>query len=166
MDSSREHFESQQPAPGGFTDIRALKDNSTAAVAELREFLGELQGRSPQEVIGIVSQTGLFRGITAATVGTLVVLVVFTIGPYALYGGPSSGPDAESGELAAASDDEPAPDDSPDVQSAAETNADTNSAKPDLERAADAMGISEATDANPNENPLDSKLDKLLDGID
>ena len=36
-------------------ELRNLHANGSASLAELREFLAELKGRKPQEVIGIVS---------------------------------------------------------------------------------------------------------------
>ena len=74
MDSSKDHFESQQPAAGAMQDYQSLRENTTASVGELREFLGRLKGRSPQEVMGIVAQSSLVRGISIATAGTLILL--------------------------------------------------------------------------------------------
>jgi len=36
----------------------------------------------------------------------------------------------------------------------------------DPDRAIDAMGIGETRNADPNKNPMEDKLDKLLDGIE
>ena len=36
-------------------DLRQLKQNTSATVAELKAFLQELKGKSPQEMLGIVA---------------------------------------------------------------------------------------------------------------
>ena len=42
-------------------DLRELKTNSNATVRELKEFLSELRGKSPQEMLGVVASSQLFR---------------------------------------------------------------------------------------------------------
>src|SRR5688572_7177489 len=63
-------------------DLKHLQENGSASAAEMAEFLAHLRGRRPQEVLGIVAQSGLTRGITIATIWTLVFMAVFTAGPY------------------------------------------------------------------------------------
>ena len=164
MESSKQHFERQPSEGGTLSDLKHLQSNTQATVGELREFLGQLKGRSPQEVMGIIAQSSLVQGIAAATAGCVVLLAVFTIVPYFMSDGSSPGPGSgqNNGTPAVAS----VPDNSEaDTQQDDGRETDTNS-EPDLKSAADAMGISEAAEADPETNPLDSKLDKLLDGID
>lgn len=168
MDSSREHFESQQPAVGGLSNMKTVQKNTAASVAELREFLGQLKGRSPQEVMGIVAQSSLVQGIGTALVGTCLLLIVFTVGPYLMYGPPEAQAVDAANTLAEATQqesDDSSPDSASDTTKDADTAAPTSS-EPDVERAAQAMGIDEVKDADPDKNPLDSKLDQLLDGIE
>ena len=42
-------------------DLRELKTNSNATVQELQEFLRQLRGKSPQEMLGVVASSQLFR---------------------------------------------------------------------------------------------------------
>ena len=85
MEKTREQAEPQiTPGKGLRGDVERLKANSSATAEELREFVGGLKGRSPQEVLGIVSATGLFKGTIQATVGMAVVLAVFTVLPWAI----------------------------------------------------------------------------------
>lgn len=166
MDSTKDHFEQKQPvAPGSVVKAQQLRGHSSATAAELREFLGQLKGRSPQEVMGIVAQSSLFRGITTATIACAVLLVIFTVGPYVIYGGPN----AQIPQKTVATSVVPA---DSDADAAADQSTETapteqdDSTKPDLAKAAQAMGIGETAEAAPDKNPLDSKLDNLLDGIE
>jgi hypothetical protein len=163
MDSSKEQFERQQAVNSGvYGDYQKLQTHGAASVAELREFLGQLKGRSPQEVMGIVAQSSLVQGIVTATIAGGVLLVAFTIIPYVIYGGPPK----ESSQATPAATSQPASNEVTSADDGEAATADTVSSEPDLQRAADAMGIGRAAEANPNENPLDKKLDNLLDGIE
>ena len=63
-------------------DLKQLKENGSASAAEMAEFLAQLRGRRPQEVLGIVAGNGLTRGIVVASAWTLALMAVFTAGPY------------------------------------------------------------------------------------
>ncbi|MDA1051207.1 MAG: hypothetical protein O3C40_12100 [Planctomycetota bacterium] len=161
MDSTKEHLEQQQNRTSGIaSDFQRLKTEGGTSAAELRDFLSRLKGRSPEEVMGVVAESNLFRSILTATVGCLVLLVVLTVVPYALQSGSASV--SEKPASAAAVQEQPAVETSvgPTEQTAA------TSTEPDLERAAQAMGIGGTAEADPKTNPLDNKLDKLLDGIE
>ena len=142
--------------------MQTLRSNSQATVAELRQFLSELKGRSPQDVMGVVAQSSLFQGIMTASVCCAVLLIVFTAGPWLLSGSPKKQTAVAARPTIAA--EQPAvaapPDETP-------TAANTQTApSSDLQKAASAMGIGETKEADPDTNPLDSKLDNLLDGIE
>ncbi|MEJ7595754.1 MAG: hypothetical protein WKF77_29945 [Planctomycetaceae bacterium] len=166
VESSKEHFEQQQPAVSGvFSNMQRLRVHSSASATELREFLSQLKGRSPQEVMGIVAESSLVQGITRATIASAVLLVVFTIIPYAISGGPDSvAPKTPAGNI-----DRQATSSStaePQVPETVAKEAAASPAEPDLKRAAEAMGIGGTAKADADTNPLDTKLDKLLDGIE
>ena len=43
----------QEQQPGGILgDVQSVKRNGAASLTELREFIGALKGRKPQDVIG------------------------------------------------------------------------------------------------------------------
>ncbi len=151
------------PAPGLFRDVSTLKENGSLTLVELREFLARLKGRSPQEVIGIVSTSLLIRSLLLATFATAAILAVFTVGPYFVYG-PVNQPKVSPAKAAAAAAAELARE-QPNRSAPSETaNADGNGT-PDVERAAKAMGLDETKSADPKKNPLDGPdFDKLLDG--
>ena len=85
LESTREHLEGQQPAASGIgRDIERLKTGTAATTEELREFLGALKGRSPEEVMGVVAQSNLVGSTILAFFGTVLVFFVCTAIPYGL----------------------------------------------------------------------------------
>ncbi len=163
MKPIRDHLEQQQaPVAGIAKDLRRMKTEGTASANELRQFIGQLKGRSPQEVMGAVAQSDLFRSIVLAAAGCAVLLVALTIIPYLLRDRSTAATTAQPATEV---------DKSSAVQSAS-TGEITSPAvadgtgQPDLQRAAKAMGISDAAPADSDTKPLDDRLEKLLDGID
>jgi len=147
---------------GPLKDLHSVRSNGSASLGELREFLGTLHGKSPQEVIGIVSTSLLVQSMLLALAGTAAILFVFTLGPYFVYGPPQA-------RAAAKKSPSTSPAESPATSSTpatAETAASTTS-QPDVEAASKVLGIDETKPADPGKNPLDNpSLDKLLDGVD
>lgn len=165
MDSTKEYLEQQQTRPGGVAgDLQRLKTEGGASAAELREFLSHLKGRSTQEVLGVVAESDLFRSILTATAGCFVLLVVLTVVPYALKSRSASV--SEKPAAAVAEPTGEAQGTTTETAAGTSEQAAAASLEPDLERAAEVMGIGGTAEADPNSNPLDSKLDKLLDGIE
>ncbi len=163
MKPIRDHFEQQQePVAGIAKDLRRLKTDGAASVNELRQFIGQLKGRTPQEAMGVVAQSDLVRSIILAAAGCAVLLVVLTIFPYWFRDRSSSTTTAQPATKV----------DTPPLEPAAGTAETTSPAatagtgQPDLKRAAAAMGIGDAAPADSDTKPLDDRLDKLLDGID
>lgn len=147
------------PPPGVRRDLRQAREGAFASAAELREFVKGLRGKSPQEVLGAVANSGLAQGVALATAGTVVLMALFTIGPYFMY--PKVAP--KPAKVEAASTPEPA------ATGDTVANASTEKAAPDPKDAAsnaqqtlDKLGESETKTADPKVNPLDN-LDDLLD---
>jgi hypothetical protein len=142
---------------GPLNDLRNVQSNGSASLGELREFLSHLHGKSPQEVIGIVSASLMVQSVVIATVVTLLLMIVFTVWPY-LTVGPHDKPIAKKPAAAAP----PAA-----ATTAATAAPDKPAAQPDAETAAKALGSDESKPADPGKNPLDRPdLDKLLDKVD
>jgi len=165
--------ETRPPAGGPGGDFRRLKTEGAATVAELREFLGQMRGKSPQEVLGLVAKSGLTRGIVLATLLFLVLLVALTVGPYLLAerGADASAPvagqtTAPEGDAAAPAEPNSAKQPGPEAAAASDLTAAEAGAPPGTDRAIDAMGIGETRVADPDESPLEDKIDGLLDGIE
>jgi hypothetical protein len=165
MERTREQQEGSDPRSIGVgADIKRLRKDGSASVDELRDFVGRMHGKSPQEMMGLVNQSGLARGIAVSAGGFAAVLVVFTIIPYLWFGNASADePTAKKGGQASAVVNAPA---NGDKGAAKKTGADAATGKPDPAALAKQLGIGEVEKADPNKNPLDSpKFDKLLDGL-
>lgn len=143
------------------SNMRSLKENGVASVAEMRAFFKSLKSRKPQEVIGIVSSNLLVQSLGIACVATAIFMAVFTVGPYLIYGPPTAKAPPPKPAASAVATDGNGP--------SAGGNAATRTApsgQPDAERAAQIMGLEEAKPADPKQNPLDRPdIDKLLDGL-
>ena len=59
--------EELQPTGGG---LKRLVADGSESVAELREFMGSLRGKSVQEVLGAVANSSLIRSTLLAAVAT------------------------------------------------------------------------------------------------
>ncbi|HOD83912.1 MAG: hypothetical protein BWX88_01019 [Planctomycetes bacterium ADurb.Bin126] len=148
-------------------DLRRLKANASASLGELREFLTQTRGRSPQEVLGMVAGSALVRCIGWAVVGTVILLIVGTVGPYLIWGPPKARaakprPAAAAPAVAKAQPAAPA-------QAAAPASAAGAADQPspeDAKKAMKVMGLGETKAADPNTNPMDKKLDNLLDKLE
>lgn len=149
---------------GPLKEARNLRVNGSASIEELKEFLGSLKGKSPQEVIGLVSSSMLIQSLSIATVATLIFFVIFTVGPYIVYG--PLKPTNLSGkpvEKKAASEQAASP-----SKAAPATAAEEKAEPTESEKAAKVLGIDEVKNADPKKNPLDKgpNIDNLLDGLD
>ena len=162
MDGKSKDSPVSPPVGIGLTsDLRTLKESGSASVAELRGFLKSLKTRNPQEVIGIVSSNLLVQSLGLACVISAVFMVVFTVGPYMVYGPMTSkGPPKKPAAPAVATDGNRSASEGAGATRAAATG------QADAERASKAMGLDEAKPADPKKNPLDKPdIDKLLDGL-
>ena len=159
------HVEKTARPPAVAGQARRLKSDAAASAEELRQFIARMHGKSPQEVLGAVAESGLTRGIVISAIGALVILVVFTVGPFLLNElSADTAPAATTNPQRAAAQAEPNSTRSTTRQQSTEPEVVPEEA--DLERATEAMGIGETKTADPDENPLDNKLDSLLDGVD
>lgn len=149
--------------PGLRGDLHRARAGAFATTAELREFVHNLRGKSPQEVLGAVANSGLAQGVGLATFGTIILMGVFTVLPYFIYGGKAAAAAALTAKKAAAA--APAPEST--AEAAAKTTDDkaapaSKNASSNAQQTLDKMGESETKQADPKVNPLDN-LDDLLD---
>lgn len=150
-------------AVNDLSNVRRMKEGSKATAAELREFLNGMRGRSPQEMLGAVAASSLIQCTAFATFLTAAFFVVFTFGPYYLYGPPKA-KEAKPATAAAAPAAAPAaakPDAAkPEATPAESATGDANS---NARKAAEKMDLIETKQSDPKQNPLDKNLDNLLD---
>lgn len=171
MDQTREQLEKPPATATGIAaDMKRLKSDSASTAEEVREFIANLKGRSPQEVLGAVSESGLVQATVQATFGCLIVLLVATVVPWWFDDGLTNDEraavvmTAEMVAESASAEAEVATDstsESTEDSSSSDTPTDNDAA-----RAAAAMKIDETVVTDPKSNPLDGNLDKLLDGLD
>ncbi len=169
MDQTREHLERQpKPSSGISGDMQRLKADASSTADEVREFISTLKGRSPQEVLGAVSESGLVRATLQAAIGCVVLLVAGSVLPWVWKSEEPAAKAAETQAVAsepvAAETAQPNPStETASTKPRSSTDAPTGS---DATRAAAAMKIDETVVTDPKKNPLDGNLDKLLDGLD
>lgn len=145
--------------------VKRTRVEASATAAELREFISSMKGKSPQEMLGSVAQSGLVRATTEATIWTLVLMAGFTLVPYFM-----KSKDAKAGPQPAAATAKK--DDKVDASKASaqaskeSTDTSASADKPsDVQRAAKAMGLDETKTADPKLNPREKDLDSLLDAV-
>lgn len=150
------------------SDLKNLKTHGTATAAELREFLAKTHGRSPQEVLGLVAESGLVKATIQCVIGCVLLMIATSAIPYAWNKAyPPDKATAAKPRPAAAKDKESTP--VTDTQNAATVDSPSadksKSPATDVDKAAKAMGIGDTKAADPKKNPLDKDLDKLLDDV-
>ena len=132
------------------------KQNHQAIQAELRDFLSQMRGKSPKEMLGAVASSNLLQSTMVATAAIVAALVLLTLIPFGLNqlsggGDPIGQPVAEEAEPEDAALTTP-----PEPEFDADGNTDP----------AQVLGIGEAESAPENVNPLESSTDDLLDGLE
>ena len=155
--NDRDQWDDQRAGSGIGRDIRSVRNNGTASLRELREFIGNLKGRRPQEVMGMVAGNGLFQGLLISTAGCLLLLLVFTAVPFLLaeddpVAKKTKGPAAntQSGQRTG------------ETQQAKGKKSGQSGATSAAEDVSGELGIGETKTFDPGENPLEKKNDDLL----
>ena len=159
----------QQPSnsPGIAGQVSRLKHHSGATAAELRQFIGAMRGKSPQEVLGVLAQSGLVQATALAFAGSIVLLLAMTLLPAMLGDKPVDKAAAKPAAVtptpaanATTADDK--------AKTEATTASKDGSAKPatsDKDNVAKKLGINETKTADPKKNPLDNAGDDLFKDI-
>lgn len=165
----------EMPGFGVARDIRRLKTHGAASVAELREFLGQMRGRSPQQVLGMVAGSHLMRSVGWAAIGVAIILVVGTLLPWWMGGPPngnksaakaSAAPKAAVAAPAQAKSEKPIAAQPAPQAPAPVAKAETKPSPADAEKAVKVMGLGDTKTADPKANPMEKSLDNLLDKLE
>ena len=146
-DASRESMASTK------ADLRELKTNSNATVQELQEFLRQLRGKSPQEMLGVVASSQLFRATILSNIlvtGTIFALTAF---PYFLGEEPTPAPESVTEAISAP----PTP---------ASSVTDPKPTDPEKPVNLAPLGVNDQLPAPPNTNPLEDKGDNFLKDLE
>lgn len=155
-------------------EIRRLKQNGNATASELREFMSSLQGKRPQEVLGLVAQSSLTRGLVESTMIVIVLVAAGTVVPYLAFPkqeavaqqpaeNATDGADTEGTEGEDGSTDQPAAADNAAATDPTAPAAGGTKEQPDI---IERLGIGEVKNGEPGVNPLDGGGDDLLKDLD
>ena len=71
-----------QPMASFPSDLKNLKGNSSATVDELRDFMKQMRGKSPAEMLGAIAQSTLVRSLIVSTVSIVALLFTLTAASY------------------------------------------------------------------------------------
>ncbi len=143
-------------------DLQHLKKHGGMSLAELRDFVRQLHGRKPSEVMGIVSSSALIRAMLESTIFLGILIAVMTIVPFMMAGEKEK--PASPTSTAASSEATKSPVSATADPTATTTSTDGSISAEDAQKAVDVMGLGETKAADPNKNPLDN-LDNLLDDV-
>jgi hypothetical protein len=142
--------------------LNGLRANAAASAGELREFLERTRGKNPQEVLGLVAQSGLTWALLQATIGCVALLAVLTFVPFVwskLGGAPAATPKPAPEQ--AAKPEAPAVANPPRTEPE-RTATGTNDTKPaDPDKLNTKLGESGTKTGTPK-SPVDD-IDKLID---
>ena len=166
-------------------DLQQLRAGATASAAELREFLKDMKGKNPHEVLGSIAQSSLMQSMVVATIGTAALLAVGSVVPYFLSGGKpavAAAPAAVQPATTPANGTTPAGNQAAGSQTAGQPGGagpnasntqpsmseldgpgSTDSKKKQSDDILDRLGVGEDKMADPNINPLDKGDDVLKD---
>jgi hypothetical protein len=142
-------------------DVRRIQAGGAMTAAELRQFIRQFKGKSPQEVLGAVAQSGLAQAVGAATIGCAALVAVFTVLPYAwgkavpAESKPARKATAAKTVPSAAAEQPPAAVRQPATQASAAGGG----ASQEL---LDKLGEGDAKTSDPRSNPLEESADDLL----
>ncbi|MBL6923213.1 MAG: hypothetical protein ISR39_13690 [Akkermansiaceae bacterium] len=137
-------------------DLRELKSNTNATVQELQQFLRELKGKSPQEMLGVVASSQLFRSTIISVILVAIALFALTAIPYFLQSDkPAPSEEAVVTPTPAAPPSAPTP--AATVPKPADPNT-PESLKP--------LKVNETITAPSNSNPLEDKGGDFLKDLE
>jgi|GEM_PF-477584 len=150
------------------------RSNLAASAGELNEFLQHLRGKTPQEILGAITQSGLARAFVQATIGAVVLVVVFTIVPFLIAKQFPATMETSSNAPVTATASTPTPgpatNPNPNSNTAAATAtvssgsgaASTPAGKASATEVLDKLGENITKTSSPKVNPLDKKDDDLF----
>lgn len=135
-------------------DLRELKENSNATVRELQEFLRQLKGKSPQEMLGVVASSQLIRATILSVILVTTALFALTAIPYFLGDKAAKTADTTSVEPAPAPPEPTPPAPGPEAPS-------TDPPDPIAP-----LGVNDKIIAPSNTNPLEDKGEDFLKDLE
>ena len=156
-----------QPMANIGHDLKNLRRNVSATADELRDFLGQMKGKSPKEMLGLVAQSTLTKGFMQSVVIFSALILVFTVIPFTIgLFNPEEEKKTATEESAPANpenntqpqDGSPTPNEDGTIQTPL---GETATGNPVIDK----LGIGETKDAPKTVNPLDDTGDDLFDEL-
>jgi hypothetical protein len=154
-------------------DMRNIKENLAFTAGDLTKFLKEMQGKSPKEMLGLVAQSTLFKGIVSSTLLFATLIFIFTAIPFTinLVNPPEEKEQTQTEETSGGEDG-----DTTGAPATGEETAGTTEPAVDADgnplpegatgnEVIDTLGIGETKVAAPNVNPLDDSTDDILNDL-
>ena len=138
------------------SDLKKIRRNTAASSQEIRGFLAQMRGKSPQEMLGMLASSSLVKCTLQSGIGWLVVIVVFTLGPWLWSSMNPPAPKVAPPPAATV----PA---TPAAAAAAPAPVEPKAAEPAAPaKVTEKLGIGETKEAPANQNPLEKASDDLL----
>ncbi len=144
-------------------DVKSLKRNSAAVTAELNQFMREMRGKSPREMLGAVARSSLARSGFTAAILLATVLFSATVIPFATRDDSNQAQQTRAQQTAEPIAATLPPQPTVPAPSLA-TNTNQTAALPpsDKQKVADKLGIGETKQGQPSEpNPFETTDDLL-----
>jgi hypothetical protein len=149
------------------SEVDTIGQAGAVSAGDVREVLAQLRRRSPQEVIGLVSSGSLVQSTLLALMATGILIAVMTVVPYALRGPRKSAAQMASAGGTPAADRAAAESAAAEKPESSTVSGETSTGSAEIadtvSKAAKVLGIDETKTADPSINPLEARLDKLLD---
>lgn len=165
-----------QPLSSVRQDMRNLSENSGATLAELETFLGQLRGKSPAEMLGVVAQSRLVGSTLLATLLVAGGIALFTVLPFVLnkvkpeVKTPVASATAPAPEATPSGAGEPSNSGAKTVAASTDDTTGKPAAKPEdpppADDLLDTLGIGETKTAPLSVNPLDGGNDDLFNELE
>ena len=171
-----DHTVGVKPMASMGRDMKKLKENISFTATDLTRFLGEMKGKSPKEMLGLVAQSTLFKGMVTSTLFFVAIILVFTVIPFTLNKLNPPEKTQVQEEVESGDEDESA-------QNANTTQGTTKGQTANAQQPAtdadgnplpsgssandvvDTLGIGETKVSAPNVNPLDDTGNDLFDEL-
>lgn len=132
-------------------DLKNLKSNTAATAGELRQFLNEMRGQTPKEMLGTIAQSDLVRSVTISAASICGLLLAMSVIAYGFRDEEAASPKKKDA-------------DKPPAKAATPNPATPPPATAQPGTPPDPIGVNQEKKGTPKEsNPFDTKGD-LLDG--
>jgi hypothetical protein len=150
----------QQPPAGA---LKRLKHDGQATAAELREFLAQVRGKRPQEVMGTIASSSLVKSTLLAAVGISLFLLFSSAVAYVVTPDKSKTAKTNTNQATQAKTDSAKTDG---LKTPGNQTADTTGQTETItsgDKTLETLGVGETKIAPPEKNPLEDKFNDLLD---